>query len=65
MRSKHKDFGDHEALKAIRDTYGLTQSALADEIGIPSTYVSMYENERPSLPAYASVQIDQWMQDNA
>jgi transcriptional regulator with XRE-family HTH domain len=48
-------------LKALRDTFGLTQRAIADEIGIPASYVSSYERERP-VPAHAVEKIANWVE---
>lgn len=64
MRSKHSSFGDHQALKAIRDAYGLTQSSLAEEIGIFAHHISTYERQRPTS-GYAVTRIEEWMQNNA
>lgn len=61
MESQHPEFGKHEMLRALRDTYGLTQSALADEIGISSAYISNYEREKPNVPEYASRAIESWI----
>lgn len=61
MRTKHPDFGQHQMLRALRDTFGLTQRAIADEIGIPASYVSNYERERP-VPEYAVGKIMDWVE---
>ena len=63
MKIKHPDFGNHRILKSIRNAYGLTQSSLAEEIGVTPAYVSLYENEK-SLPAYAEQEIDYWIESN-
>jgi DNA-binding XRE family transcriptional regulator len=65
MKTKHPEFGKHETLRSIRDMFGLTQSALAKEVGITSPgYISNYENDRP-VPDYAKRRIEQWMDENA
>lgn len=61
MQTKHPDFGRHQMLKALRDTFGLTQCAIAEEIGIPAAYVSNYERERP-VPAHAVEKIMSWVE---
>lgn len=64
MRNEHPEFGSHEQLKALRDAYGLTQKALGDEMGIPASYVSLYERDRP-VPGWADANIEQWINGNA
>lgn len=64
MRTKHPDFGSHQLLKSLRDTFGLTQSTIAREIGVPVSYVSNFERARP-VPAHAEVKIAQWMEGNS
>lgn len=64
IRTQHPHFGSHETLKALRDSYGLTQQAVAREIGVPPAYISNYERQRP-VPAYAETEIESWMEQNA
>lgn len=64
MRTKHPDYGSEKTLRALRDAYGLTQAALGDEIGIPASYVSNFERERP-VPAHAESRIATWLDSNA
>ena len=61
MQTKHPEYGGHQKLKILRDVYGLTQHALADEIGyISSNHVSLYENDKP-LAEYAKNALDTWI----
>jgi DNA-binding XRE family transcriptional regulator len=60
MSTQHPDFGSSDTLKNIRLAYGLTQSALADEIGVKSAYISLYENDRP-VPQRARDHIEHWI----
>lgn len=60
MRTQHKDFGKHDLLKALRTAYGLTQTALAEEIWVNPVYVSLYENNK-ALPEDAAHRIECWL----
>jgi len=60
MRSKHPDFGDHKVLRTMRDIFGLTQSTVADEIGVPVQYISRYENKKP-IPEHVESSIQGWI----
>jgi DNA-binding XRE family transcriptional regulator len=61
MRTEHPEFGSPKILKTLREAMGLTQSALAKEIGLAHpSYVSGYENERP-VPAYAEKRLERWI----
>lgn len=64
IATKHPDFGKHKQLRTLRQTFGLTQSDLAEETGVPAGYVSMYENNKP-LPEWAEEQINQWVESEA
>jgi len=64
MRTKHPKFDSHDHLKSLRDAFGLTQSALAEEIGVPPSYISLYERDR-SVPDWAETNIAGWVDSNA
>lgn len=64
MRTEHPEFTEEKSLRVLREAYGLTQSALAGEVGIQSAYVSMHENGRP-VPAHAKRRIDAWIERQA
>lgn len=64
MKTQHPEYGERQMLRVMRDTYGLTQQAVADEIGVSPAYVSLYERERP-VPAYAVIKISEWVAGNA
>lgn len=64
MATKHPSFGKHKQLQALRHTFGLTQNDLADEIGVTSTYISRYENDR-EIPEWAQVSIEYWMESES
>lgn len=63
MRTEHPDFATND-LKVLRDAFGLTQSAVADEIGIKSAYVSNHERGK-YVPEYAKKRIDNWIDCNS
>lgn len=63
MRTEHPDFGT-ATLKMLRDAYGLTQSAVANEIGINSVYVSHHERGK-HVPEYARQRIESWIERNS
>lgn len=47
-------------LKRFREAYGMTQTALAKEIGVAPAYLSNHENAR-YVPEYARAAIDRWV----
>lgn len=57
MRTEH---AGEFSLKNLREAYGLTQSAIAKEIGINPAYVSNFENEK-YVPEYAKQAINCWI----
>lgn len=65
MRTEHPDFGSEKALKTIRELLGLSQSALAKEIGgISQGQVSLYERGKP-VSEWAEQRLTGWMEENA
>ena len=64
MKTKHPDFGSSELLRSIRSAYGLTQQALADEVGVSNSYISLYENEH-DVPEYVRETLEKWVHLNA
>ncbi|HET9678959.1 MAG TPA: helix-turn-helix transcriptional regulator [Gammaproteobacteria bacterium] len=64
MRSQHPSFGNNELVKVLRLTFGLSQVAMEDEIGLSRTYISMYENGK-RVPDRAVEKISQWLAVNA
>lgn len=64
MKTKHPEFGRHQTLKVLRDTYGLTQSALGKEIGLSAASISKYEREM-NIGDWPTRQIEDWVTDNA
>lgn len=63
MRTQHPDFGRHQQLRALRDTYGLTQQAVAEEARVLTHHVSLYERQKP-VARYAETALDEWMERN-
>lgn len=61
MQTQHPEFSAGQRLKALRDAFGLVQKALADEAGVSTPYVSMYENDK-ELPDWAREAIERWME---
>lgn len=64
MQDEHPFFGNHENLKAIRIARGITQFALAKEIGISAPYISLSERGR-RLPESAQKKITAWLKKEA
>lgn len=60
MASEHSDFGAEKSVRALREAYGLSQSALARQIGVNAAYVSSFENER-YVPTHAKQTIEAWL----
>lgn len=62
MRTQHPDFGKHSTVRALREAFGLTQTALAQEIGggVTPQHISNYERERP-VAYYAERGIEFWL----
>lgn len=62
IETKHPDFKSNNLLKSLRDSFGLSQAALADEIGINANHVSQYEREKP-IAAWAKGCIESWISE--
>ncbi|MEQ8636877.1 helix-turn-helix domain-containing protein [Gimesia maris] len=61
MKSKHPEYGNNQTLKQLRETYGLTQSDLADELGVSVNHVSSFECGK-SVTSWARDQIETWIE---
>lgn len=57
MKTEH---AGEVSLSTLRQTFGMTQTAVAKEIGITPVYVSLHERGKP-VPAYAARAIDGWV----
>jgi DNA-binding XRE family transcriptional regulator len=57
MKTQHE--GEF-SLRNIRDAFGMTQAAVAEEVGIQTTYISLYERMKP-VPDYAKQSIEIWI----
>ena len=64
MKTQHPEFSDGQQLKVLRDTFGLTQSALGEEIGVSGSYISLFENEK-EVPSWAESRIEDWIKNHA
>lgn len=62
MRTKHPDYGNNQTLKQLRETYGLTQLDLANELGVSQAQVSCFECGR-SVASWARDQIESWIDE--
>ncbi len=51
-------------LRTLRTAFGMSQAAVASEIGITGVYVSQHERGKP-VPAYAKRAIDSWIDRQA
>ena len=60
MRSEHPDFNEKRTLQVLRQAFGMTQKAIAKEVGVNPVYVSLYEREKP-VPAYVKRALDGWI----
>ena len=63
MKTKHPEFGKKETLRALRDSFGLSQTALAKEIGLQSNQgqlISRYETGKPVSGWYRE-RIENWI----
>jgi DNA-binding XRE family transcriptional regulator len=61
MKTEHPAFDSKKTLATMRAAFGMTQGAVAREVGVNSVYVSMYERDKP-LPKYAKQAIDGWIE---
>lgn len=61
MATKHPDFGKPQTVKALREAFGMTQAAVADEAGTKAAYVSLFENGRP-VPVQAANSLNWWLE---
>lgn len=57
MRTEH---AGEVNLKNIRVAYGMTQTSIANEIGVNTSHVSLFEREKP-IPKYAKTRIETWI----
>lgn len=64
MESQHPDFGTPQTARALREAFGMTQAALAEEAGTKPNYVSLFENGRP-VPADAATKLHAWIDRQA
>ena len=64
MKTQHPAFGSHRILKTLRTTYGLSQSSLADEIGISVPHISNFERQKP-VPGWVNIEIENWIAQSA
>lgn len=64
MQTQHPEFGTREMLKPLRELFGLTQAALAEELGTNAAQVSNYERSKP-VPAYVHQAVEQWLATHA
>lgn len=61
METQHSDFGQEKTLKALREAFGMTQAAVAEEAWTKPVYVSLYERGRP-VPAEARESLEGWLE---
>jgi len=60
MRSEHPEFREFKTLSTLRAAFGMPQAAVANEAGVITAYVSLYEREKP-VPSYAKSRLDGWV----
>lgn len=64
MKTEHPEFGDIGELRVVRDLFGLSQTALAQEIGVPAGYVSQFERGK-YVPYHGKKKISNWLEQQA
>lgn len=64
MKSEHPDFSEVRTLFALRQAFGMSQSAIAKEAGVSQAKVSLYERGK-HVPDYARARLDAWMERQA
>lgn len=64
MRTQHPGYGDDNTLRQLRIAYGMTQSDLADELGVTQAHVSNFECGR-SVATWARDQLESWISSQA
>lgn len=62
MAGEHPEFGVSKSAKVLREAYGMTQGALAARLGMTTTYVSLFENEK-HVPEWARQSIERWVNE--
>ena len=60
MKAMHPDFGAERELRALREAFGMTQAAVAEEAGVNNVHVSLYERGKP-VAEYAKNALDAWL----
>lgn len=61
MKSQHPDFGKDKQLKTLRLLYGLTQTDLADEIGVSAGSISLVERGM-GVGEWVQNRVDSWLE---
>jgi DNA-binding XRE family transcriptional regulator len=64
MRTKHPSFGNDKVLRSLREIYGLTQAALAAEVGVASWEISRFERQKP-VNTFTREQLEEWIERSA
>jgi len=64
MRHMQTEHAEQFTLKHLRTAFGLTQTAVANEIGISPSYVSSHEGGK-YVPPYAEEKIKEWIDRQA
>lgn len=60
MRHMQTEHSGEISLRNIREAFGMTQEAVADEIGVNKIHVSLFERNKP-VADYAKQAIESWM----
>lgn len=65
MKSEHSDFGAVKTMFALRQAFGMTQAAVADEAGVKyAMQVSLYERGKP-VARRVKERLDAWLDQHA
>lgn len=60
MKTEHADFGGARTLLELRQAFGMTQAAVANEAGVPQPVVSAFERGKP-VSRQASERLQAWL----
>jgi len=60
MKSQHPDFNDDQLLRVLREAFGMSQAAVANEVGVSQADVSQYERGKLA-PTWRKRALDEWV----
>jgi DNA-binding XRE family transcriptional regulator len=63
MKTEHPDFDSKKTLATMRAAFGMSQDAVAKEVGVRQNDVSRYERDKP-LPEHTKKALEWWIDKN-